>query len=203
MTSLATITGLVLAGGRSVRMGGNDKGLASLWGQPMIAHVLARLEPQVDDIMISSNRNLEIYREFGHPVITDGDDAFNGPLAGLFASFNVSRADYILIVPCDSPCLPGDLAARLFAALERKDVKAAVASDGVHEHYTTALIARQLVSDLAEYLASGNRRVGQWLAQNKAASVDFASSAESFVNLNTPGALAALEAVGRCPLEAG
>ena len=55
------VTGIVLAGGQGRRMGGVDKGLVELDGQPMVAHVLARLAPQVGDVLINANQNAERY----------------------------------------------------------------------------------------------------------------------------------------------
>ena len=79
------VSGIVLAGGLGRRMGGVDKGLQLLHGRPMIAHVLARLAPQVDDIVINANQNLERYAAFGHRVVPDEIGGYAGPLAGLHA----------------------------------------------------------------------------------------------------------------------
>jgi molybdopterin-guanine dinucleotide biosynthesis protein A len=79
------VTGLILAGGEGRRMGGADKGLLSYQGRPLVAHVLARLAPQVAGVLISANRNLDEYRAFGHEVLPDATDVRVGPLAGLQA----------------------------------------------------------------------------------------------------------------------
>jgi molybdopterin-guanine dinucleotide biosynthesis protein A len=50
------ITGVVLAGGMGRRMGGADKGLQDLRGQPLVACAIDRLAPQVDHLLISANR---------------------------------------------------------------------------------------------------------------------------------------------------
>ena len=79
----AKISGVLLAGGQGRRMGGVDKGLVELHGRPMAAHVLERLAPQVDALLINANQNAERYAEFGHPVFPDEIGGFAGPLAGL------------------------------------------------------------------------------------------------------------------------
>ena len=88
MTALArsNITGVILAGGLARRMGGVDKGLIDLRGQPLVAHVIAALEPQVENIIISANRDLDRYTEFGYPVVTDTLPDHPGPLAGILSS---------------------------------------------------------------------------------------------------------------------
>jgi molybdenum cofactor guanylyltransferase len=76
------VTGLVLAGGQGSRMGGVDKGLQVFRGKPMVAHVIERLAPQVDELLINANRNPADYGRFGHRVIADEIEGFAGPLAG-------------------------------------------------------------------------------------------------------------------------
>ena len=78
-----SITGIILAGGKSRRMGGVDKGLMDFLGKPMVAHVLQRLTPQVDEVFINANREPERYAVFGQPVVQDDIADFAGPLAGL------------------------------------------------------------------------------------------------------------------------
>ena len=116
------ITGLILAGGRARRMGGQDKGLIPLAGRPLIAWVIEALRPQVGSILISANRNQAAYAAFGYPVIGDeagGPDltGFQGPLAGIAAAMTLAQTPWLLTLPCDTPLLPADLAARLAAAL--------------------------------------------------------------------------------------
>ena len=84
------ITGIVLAGGQGRRMGGVDKGLQALRGRPMIAAVLERLAPQVDEVLINANQNLEAYARFGYRVVTDEVGGFAGPLAGLASGMKLA-----------------------------------------------------------------------------------------------------------------
>src|SRR5687767_8689050 len=106
------VSGIVLAGGQGRRMGGVDKGLKALRGKPMVEWVLARLAPQVDEVVINANQNLEIYRKLGYPVVTDEISGFAGPLAGLHAGLKAAKHDLVVTVPCDSPFLPEDLVSR-------------------------------------------------------------------------------------------
>src|ERR1700710_1310669 len=118
------ITGLLLAGGRGMRMGGVDKGLQMLHGEALAQHVIRRLAPQTGALLISANRNPERYAALGAPfgasVVADIDTlpAFPGPLAGLLSGLRAARTGYLLSAPCDTPGLPVDLAARLADALD-------------------------------------------------------------------------------------
>jgi molybdopterin-guanine dinucleotide biosynthesis protein A len=184
---------VILAGGRSRRMGGEDKGLLPYQGRPMIAHVLAAVSTRVDAIFINANRNLERYRAFGRPVISDATADFAGPLAGLLAALRAARTPQVLVLPCDSPLIAPALIDRLAAAKRRSDADIVVAHDGRRLQPTFALLSVSLADDLAAFLARGGRKVDQWYEETTMLEVDCSDLADSFVNLNTPEELAALE----------
>lgn len=188
------ITGVILAGGRATRMGGEDKGLLRVAGRPMVEHVLRALRPQVSDLFINANRNLERYREFGVPVVSDFIDGYCGPLAGMASAMKVARTAYLLTVPCDSPFLSADLAARLHRGLLRDGARIAVADSGERLEPVFALLDRTLLPSLLAYLEAGERKIDRWYAQHPMTRVDFADEPGMFHNLNTPEELAAAEA---------
>ena len=177
------ITGVVLAGGQGRRMGGVDKGLQLLNGRPMIAHVIERLAPQVEDIVINANQNREAYAAFGHPVVPDAIEGYAGPLAGLHAGLQAATQPLVVTVPCDSPFLPADLVARLASALGDNDL--AVAKTGAQAHPVFALVRRTLLAHLAAYLAGGGRKIDAWYASLKVVEVAFDDEADAFSNINT------------------
>ncbi|MGY2437305.1 NTP transferase domain-containing protein, partial [Escherichia coli] len=88
------VSSVILAGGRASRMGGDDKGWVPLAGKPLIAHVLERLRPQVDEVLINANRSEERYRALA-PVIGDAQADFQGPLAGMQAGLAAARHDWV------------------------------------------------------------------------------------------------------------
>ena len=186
----ATITGVILAGGQGRRMGGADKGLQELGGRPMAAHVLERLAPQVDAVLISANRNLERYAELGCPVLPDTLDGYAGPLAGLQAALAQATTPLLVTAPCDSPFLPADLVARLHDGLVAQQAELAVACAAGRTHRAFCLLRRELLPGLDAFLAAGERRVGLWHASLKVAEVDFSDEAAAFGNINTPEDLA-------------
>src|SRR5258708_39599236 len=93
------ITGLVLAGGQGSRMDGEDKGLVLLDGQPMIERVIARLRPQVGEVIISANRNRERYATLGYRVVPDLLANYQGPLAGMASGLEAATTPYMVTVP--------------------------------------------------------------------------------------------------------
>ena len=190
----AGITGVILAGGRGRRMGGVDKGLQPLHGRPMIAHVLSRLAPQVSEVVINANQNLDRYAEFGVRVVPDALADFAGPLAGLQAGLDAATTSLVLTVPCDSPFLPADLAGRLQRALERASADIAVARTYDQAHPVFALVRRALLPGLERYLAGGGRKIDAWYADLAVVEVAFDDEAEAFANINTRDELTRFEA---------
>jgi molybdopterin-guanine dinucleotide biosynthesis protein A len=183
------ISGVILAGGLGRRMGGVDKGLQPLHGKAMVEHVLARLAPQVDEIVINANQNLERYAAFGHRVVSDRVGGFAGPLAGLHAGLGAVSQPLAVTVPCDSPFLPPDLVARLRQHLGSNDL--AVAKTGDQPHPVFALVRRAVARNLETYLAGGGRKIDAWYASLKVVEVNFDDEADAFRNINT------LEELGR------
>jgi molybdopterin-guanine dinucleotide biosynthesis protein A len=187
------ITAILLAGGAGRRMGGEDKGLLKLKDKPLTEWVLARIQPQVNEVLISANRNLEIYRAFGFPVLPDKTEGYAGPLAGIARGLLDAQHELILSVPCDTPFLPDDLVARLYAALDASEHDLAVPFIAGAGQHAICLMRRGVGANLAVYLSQGGRKVQEWQAGLKCAQVDFSDAAPFFVNLNQPEQLAALE----------
>ena len=167
-------------------MGGVDKGLQPLSGQPLIAHVLARLSHQVGPLIINANRHVDHYAALGPAVVGDGDADFNGPLAGLLAGLQASRTDWMLCVPCDAPCLPLDLAVRL-AAAAADGVDVVFPVSGGHAQPTFCLLRPRLQHDLAAHLKSGGRKLEAWLRAQAHIAMPFdrPGDKQAFFNANS------------------
>lgn len=197
------ITGVILAGGRGMRMGGVDKGLQNFRGVPLALHTLQRLSPQVGRMMISANRNLATYQAFGAPVWPDdaGLGEHAGPLAGFITALAHCETLFLLTVPCDTPLFPADLAERMAAALWRDDADLVVASapDEQGELRTQAvfcLMRITLLGSLQHYVDAGGRKIQAWTAQQKTTLLPFnqaGDSAQAFFNANTLAELQRLE----------
>jgi molybdopterin-guanine dinucleotide biosynthesis protein A len=195
------ITGLVLAGGRGMRMGGLDKGLQPLHGEPLAAHVLKRLAPQTGALLISANRHPDVYSTLGAPfgakVLADTLPGFPGPLAGLLAGLRTAETAYVLSAPCDSPGLPAELADRLAQALHsnQADIATVTTTDAaghVSLHPVFALLRTGLADDLASFLEAGERKVRAWYARHRTVEVAFTDE-RAFYNINSLQELADLE----------
>ena len=174
-------------------MGGLDKGLVLFQQKPLITHVIARLAPQVDEIIINANRELETYKALGYQVLQDEIADFAGPLAGMQLGLKYANNDYVLTVPCDSPLLPLDLAGRLKAALLAHHAEIAIVSSDGNTHPVFCLCKKSVLSALNDYLKHGGRKVSAWQQSLNHVYVDFSDCADAFTNLNTQDDLTAFE----------
>lgn len=177
------ITALVLCGGQGSRMLGQDKGRVLYRGRPLVEWVLERITPQVDVVVISANRNLDAYQAYGWPVLVDSEPDFPGPLAGVETALQHVKSEWLMVVPCDTPFLPGDLVARLLVAAQSHG--AAYAADSERDHHVIHLVRSHSLPVLQTYRAQGGASVKGWLAAVKAVRVEFADGA-AFKNMNSP-----------------
>lgn len=174
-------------------MGGRDKGLMRLAGRPMIEYIIAALQPQSGALLISANRNLDDYRAYGYPVVRDRPGGFGGPLAGMASGMQAATTPYLLTVPCDCPLLPEGLAESLFLTLRENRAGISTVHDGTRMQPVFALMRRELLPGLLDYLEQGGRRVDGWYARQRLALADFSAKPASFLNVNTPADRLALE----------
>jgi molybdopterin-guanine dinucleotide biosynthesis protein A len=195
------IVGLLLAGGLSRRMGGGDKGMHDIAGKPMLAHVVERLAPQVDRIVLNANGDPTRFAAFGVPVVADTIEGFVGPLAGILAGMrwaaaNAPEANYLASVSTDAPFLPHDLVARLAVALTSAPHSVALARSAGELHPVIGLWPIALADDLEAELGAGVRKVLRWTDKHGTIPVDFepltisGQSVDPFFNANTPDELA-------------
>ncbi len=194
-TTIARTCAVILAGGRGSRMGGEDKCLICIGGKPLVGHLIDALRPQVDDILISANRNLDSYARFGFPVIEDRLGGFQGPLAGMAAALERCDAERLLTVPGDAPLLAADYAARMQAALADSGAAACVAEFEGRRQPVYCLLSSGLRDSLDTWLQQGGRATHSWLDAIGAVGVDFSDQPRQFINLNSADDRARLEAI--------
>ena len=176
-------------------MGGRDKSLVGLAGRPLIAHVLDRLEPQVDRVLISANGDPARFAHLGCPVVAD--DTPQGPLSGILSALTAAAAmgaTHVVSTPVDTPFLPGDLVPQLLLAAEGSLEGLALASDATGDHPATALWPVALAPALAAFLAEGQAKVTRFTNAHHATRAHFPDP-RAFLNLNTPEDLAQAEAL--------
>ena len=179
------ITAVILAGGQASRMDGDDKGLIVFRELPLIAYVVNITKPKVNQTLISANRNLEEYANFGK-VISDDLEGYQGPLAGISKALKVCSTPYLLVFPCDSPLIDAALIDSLIEKMEVTKADICVAHDGSIMHATFALMQTKLEKNLEEFLEEGGRKMAFWYRQQNLERIDVSSHLEVLTNINRP-----------------
>jgi molybdopterin-guanine dinucleotide biosynthesis protein A len=193
-SSSTEITGIVLAGGKGRRMDGLDKGMVLFREIPLIEHVLNRLAPQVDQLIINANRNFDFYTQAGVPVVPDERVDFAGPLAGMEAALSRVSTPLSLVVPCDTPFLPEDLAARMHRAMNQDGADIVIPDDGDQVQPVFCLMKTSLLDSISRALDGGIQKVQDWLAMQNLGWADFSDRPDAFTNINDYQTLTRLEA---------
>ena len=178
------VAGVILAGGRGTRMDGADKGLVIYQQRPLIEWMLERVRPQVNEILISANRNLDVYAKYGCRVLPDTLPDYPGPLAGVLTAMEAVSTEWLFVGPCDAPHLPADLVRHLWRAAQANHAPLAVAADAARTHYSIMLVQPRLADSLREYLAAGQHAIHRWQQTLNPARHVF--SGHMLANLNTP-----------------
>ncbi len=188
------LAGVILAGGRSRRMGGGFKALAPLGGKPLLRHVIERLQPQVQSLVLSVEKHVAEFDAFGLPQVEDPAPGSRGPLGGLLSALGNMEADchWMLLVPCDAPFLPLELAQRLLNCALDKDQWGCTVRYDAQVQPTFSLWNRRLLPRLEKaVLEEGMAGFKQFLRVSPLAVLDWEQADFSpFFNINEPDTLA-------------
>ncbi|WP_377297941.1 molybdenum cofactor guanylyltransferase MobA [Rhizobium sp. SGZ-381] len=186
--------GVILAGGRSSRMG-RDKAHVLLGDQPLLSHAVARLAPQLSTLAINAPEGFTLPADL--PRVPDTLPGQRGPLAGILtalrhAASTAPAAHHVLCAPVDSPFLPKNLVERLQQAIDEGHEIAVAASRGA-EHPVCGLFPAKIADALQAFLEGPeNPRVKAFLARYDTVTVAFPDQAtgigplDPFLNVNTP-----------------
>ena len=181
-----SITGIILAGGKSSRMG-KEKGLVPFRGEPLISYSLELLIPFCGEIIISANT--PEYKSFGYPVITD-EISGAGPMGGLYSALKHSTTYENLVLPCDTPFINKEFIRFLLASVSNQPAVIPVHPDGKAEplcgYYT-----RDLVPLMKDALDNAHYKIIDFLEQTGTLFLKTDNDLpfyhpDLFVNLNTP-----------------
>ena len=180
------ITYLILAGGRGKRMHGVDKGLMQWQNRPMIEHVLEQLHAPAEKVIISANRNLQIYKQYANRVIEDSLNDFQGPLSGILSAMQACETDYLLCLPCDSPKPPAAMLEQLWENMQSQHKTSALCHDGERLQPLFALISCKHKKLLHDFIQQGHRKVHDFMQLIDPAICDFSTQKDCFNNFNQP-----------------
>jgi molybdenum cofactor guanylyltransferase len=199
MAKLEPISGIILAGGASRRMG-SDKALLDLGGRPLIAIVADKLGLVADEVIIAAD-DTAAYESFADRVVPDQFPGV-GTLGGIHAGLAAARHDLALVVGCDMPFLQPAVLVRFAEAAAGFDI--AILRRGKWVEPMHAAYRRTCLPAIERAIRAGDRRVISFFDEVR---VRYLTAAEimlldpelrSFVNINTPEDWqAALDELGR------
>lgn len=186
-------TGIILAGGLGKRFGGINKALIQLFDKPLIELVIDALRPQVDEILISANRNIVELSSFGYPVIEDNLKN-SGPLGGIGSLINHVTTDLVIVTTCDTIHMPKDFVTELETSRKKNNADIAIAKTGMGIQRLNFSTTKETLAGVRDFLTSGNLTVAQWQNEINACEVHFNSTGKllPLYNINTPDDLAAI-----------
>lgn len=201
--------GVILAGGKGMRVGGQDKAFLDLCGEPLVHYCLKRFAPQVTACAISSNNDASRFGSFPAAILPDPIPGRYGPLVGVLAGLDWAAdqgADRLATIAVDTPFLPRDLVSKLETVGQNDGVAVAVTPTrrkqplksgggrGYDRHPTCAIWPVSVRTDLRNMLAAGERKMGLFLDRHQAKPVCFQDPV-AFLNINRLEDLAQAEAI--------
>lgn len=182
---------IILAGGEGKRVGGRDKGLICYQHKTLVEHIINKVKTQVDEIIISANRNIKAYEEYRFPVISDqvvsdqipsgSKQTYQGPMAGITAALPHCNNDWVLIVPCDMPLLPTDIIEQLTNNSGNKHIYIAEINQRLQLVF---LMQKKLLTSITQSLNNNQLRLMQW-AKSQSHEIIPISSNDAFKNFNS------------------
>ena len=179
---------LILAGGRGQRMGGRDKGLVQWRGEPLVAHVQRIVRPLSDDVVISCNRNQDLYRPFADQLVGDAEADFPGPLAGVIAGLAAARHEWVVVLACDAPLVDRGLIGDLLKLAVAND-SAAMVRQGGYWQPMFSVLPRRLLPGLEQAWAAGERSLQKALLVEAVQGLECAEGDARLSNFNSPDLL--------------
>lgn len=184
--------GVILAGGRARRLGGQDKAFLELNGRPVVAHALQRFIPQCDNVVISANGDPARFDILKLPVLADSLPDFSGPLAGILTTLDwvathEPTIEWVASVTVDTPFIPYDLVRRLHEARHNQNAQLAMAHSGERNHPVNAIWPVSLRGPLRQAMQEeGLRKVEVWIKRHDLAIATWSTDPiDPFFNINT------------------
>ena len=191
------VTGVIQAGGKSTRMGGEPKALLELGGRRIVERVLDAIAPVVDDVLIVTNTP-ELYGFLGLPMVADVYPD-HGSLGGIFTGLRAARGEAAFTVACDMPFLHPEVARLVVERAGEGDV--VIPRVGAQLETLHALYAKACLPSIETRLKAGRLKIVGFFEDVRVVEIDEAEVTRHrapdvvFMNVNTPEELARARAL--------
>jgi molybdopterin-guanine dinucleotide biosynthesis protein A len=191
--------GVILAGGKSSRMGVARKALLEFKDQSLLSHVIGRLRAHLEPLILSCENETNDFDDFGLPVVPDLLPGYRGPLTGLCSALQYlddkGLNNGLVLCPCDAPFIPQDLVPVMLDASQCEEKPVVVISYQGELQPTFSMWQSHHLPVIREALF--NKRIGglkRVLTSLPHTVVEWAVAEPSpFFNVNTPADLKTAE----------
>jgi len=173
----------ILSGGKSSRMGGNDKGLIDFYGKSVLSRIINLASDFSSDIFVVANNNLDKYSQIHPYVYTDILVGFQGPLSGIYTAMSKCKNEKLIILPCDGPFIKDTYFEVLTSYKSSKNIQVVKTVDRLQPVH--ARIDSALLKNLENFLQSGERKIDKWYNTCGYDEIFFDSNLEMFLNINS------------------
>ena len=173
----------ILAGGKSSRMKGNDKGLMEFNSTSVLSRMIGIANEYSSDVFVIANNNIDSYRLIHEPVYSDILDDFQGPLSGIYTALNKSKNKKVIVLPCDGPFIKTEYFQKLISCDRKERIQVVKTGNRLQPVY--ALIDSYLEDNLKVFLLSGERKIDKWYTACKFDEILFNENDEMFININS------------------
>lgn len=179
------VDGLILAGGQSRRMG-QDKASLMVANKTLVSYEIEMMSAEVNQLIVARGEQPPIGARDKIAIIKDFYSGSEGPLSGLLAAMQMSKADYLWVMTCDNYGFTAEIKHTLNKAIEESGADIAYAQIDGRLQPLIAMINTQLKDSLLVYLEQGDRSVLRWYKTLNTIVVDITPSSLFYSNINTP-----------------
>ncbi len=184
------VCAIILTGGLSKRMGGENKTFKKFNNRIIFDRILNKVESQVGKIIISSNGDKNLFNSYKIVVVADILKGFLGPLAGIHSGFkwlidNEIKCEWLATIPGDTPFIPDDLIEKLIEKANLGNHKIIIAKSFGKIHPTVGLWHISLYKNLEENIIKGKRKILDWASNHSLKYLEFKGfKYDPFFNIN-------------------
>ncbi len=173
----------ILSGGKSSRMGYEDKGLMKFNGLSVLSRIIKISCKYSNDVFIIANNNKEYYEKLHPYIYSDILDNYQGPLSGIYTALSKCKNKYVIILPCDGPFISEGYFEKFISYSTEQHILVAKTGDRLQPVY--ARISGSLKENLNIFLETGERKIDKWYTACGYKEILFQKDDEMFININS------------------
>ena len=182
---------VLLAGGKSSRMNNVDKTLLEINNKTLLSIIINKLNFDKNNIVLNTNRDPKIFKEYKLNITKDSLENFQGPLAGILSGLEWfdsqdKNFEWMVSMPIDTPFFPNNLIEKLYKSVSKNNKLIGVAKSNGRNHPVFSIWHISIKKALIDALNNNIRKIDLFTKTYQPIEVEFTSSIDQFFNINTP-----------------